>query len=75
MLWPTAWGRGQLEWDSGQLAQRVPQAEAGDSRFSSSLLARRYLLSCSDLCTLRAATSKHSLLAVEVAAFKDVKLG
>jgi len=30
VAWPTARGRGQLEWDSGQLAQRGLQTGAGD---------------------------------------------
>lgn len=54
---PTARGRGQLEWDSGQLAQRGLQTGAGDCRFSSSLLACRFLLSFCDLCTLELSAS------------------
>lgn len=49
VLCPTARGRGQLEWDSGQLAQRGPQTGAGDYRLSSSLQARRFVLSFRDL--------------------------
>lgn len=58
---PTARGRGQLEWDSGQLAQRRLQAGAGDWRFSCSLLACRFLLSFCDLCTLEVNVSKQTL--------------
>ena len=41
---PTARGRGQLEWDSGQLAQRGLQTGAGDWRNSSSLPASGFCL-------------------------------
>lgn len=65
---PTARGRGQLEWDSGQLAQnRLQTQEAGDG-FSSSLLACRFLISFCDLCTLEVSLSKHRLLSEEAAA-------
>lgn len=57
---PTARGRGQLEWDSGQLAQRELQTRAGDCRFSSSLVACRFLLSFCDLCTPEVRASKQT---------------
>lgn len=49
MHWPTAWGKGQWERDSGQLAQKGHQSGIGDTGLSSSLRACRLLLSFCDL--------------------------
>lgn len=72
MICPTAWGRGQLEWDSGQLAQRGQQTGAGDCGFSSSLIACRFLRSFCDPCTLEVTMSKQRPLTEAEAAGKTL---
>lgn len=69
VICPTAWGRGQLEWDSGQLAQRGQQTGAGDS---SSLIACRFLCSFCDPCTLEVTIAKQRPLTEAEAAGKKL---